>query len=426
MTDSDFLKPGSLPFCAGCGHHLVARNTARALARLSLDPLDVVLVTDIGCHGIVDRFFLTHTVHGLHGRAAALGAGIAAGLGRGKVIVFMGDGGASIGIQHLVECASRNFPLSVVVHNNMLYGMTGGQPSAMTPCGFRTAVMPGGKVEPGYDLCRIIHAAGAENVRRISGAGDFSEELAEAFAVPGFSLVEVVESCPSYGIRHNPGRKPADIARDAGLEFGVWQNPGRPVARLSPRADCQSLLELERLTVNWSSPLRGRFSVLVAGSAGGRVQQAAEALARAAVSTGLNASKKGAYPVTVGTGYSAAELILSSEPILHTGVVQPDAAVVVSADGLNYAGKVVQRMAAGQLVIDDGLELPPTGARVWRRPFQKLAGVKDAALLALLFLLRCNPVIPTAALLAAAKSGRGTDLFALLERLDEVRDSAIS
>lgn len=424
MTEADFLRPEPLPFCPGCGHHLVARNTARALARLGLNPLDVVLVTDIGCHGIIDRFFLTHTVHGLHGRAAALGAGIAANLGRGKVLAFMGDGGASIGIQHLIEGASRNFPLTVVVHNNMLYGMTGGQPSAITPCGFRTAVMPEGKVESGYDLCRIIHAAGAQHVRRVNGAGDFSGELAEALAVPGFSLVEVIESCPSYGIRHNPGRKPADIARDAGLEFGVWQNPDRPVARLSARVSLPSLLELESVPVRCSSPLRGRYSVLLAGSAGGRVQQAAEALARAAISAGLHASKKGTYPVTVGTGYSVAEVLLSARPILYTGVGQPDALCIVSADGLGYAGKVAERMRDGLVLIDDSLAPPPTGAEVHREPFQKLAGPKDAALLALLLLLRGNPVVPVDALLAAAPAGRGTDFSALLNRLAEAGKSA--
>ena len=73
-----FLTPGELPFCKGCGHHTVAENTERALQTLGMKPLDVVIVTDIGCHGIIDKHFLTNTVHGLHGRSVALGAGIAA------------------------------------------------------------------------------------------------------------------------------------------------------------------------------------------------------------------------------------------------------------------------------------------------------------------------------------------------------------
>ena len=73
---SEFLAKPDFPYCKGCGHHLIARNTVRALEALECDPLDVVLVTDIGCHGIVDASFATHTIHGLHGRAVALGSGV--------------------------------------------------------------------------------------------------------------------------------------------------------------------------------------------------------------------------------------------------------------------------------------------------------------------------------------------------------------
>ena len=94
MTAKPFLKEGGLPFCKGCGHSHVANNTEKALQRMGIDPLDVVLITDIGCHGIVDKSFLTHTVHGLHGRAVALAGGIFAGLEdpAKKVIAFIGDG----------------------------------------------------------------------------------------------------------------------------------------------------------------------------------------------------------------------------------------------------------------------------------------------------------------------------------------------
>lgn len=58
---SDFLTRPDFPFCKGCSHHHVARNTARALEAASFSPLDVVLVTDIGCHGIVDGCFASPT-----------------------------------------------------------------------------------------------------------------------------------------------------------------------------------------------------------------------------------------------------------------------------------------------------------------------------------------------------------------------------
>ncbi len=424
MSESAFIRPEPLPFCAGCGHHLVARSTARALARIGLKPLSVVLVTDIGCHGIVDQFFLTHTVHGLHGRAAALGAGIAAGLSQGKVIVFMGDGGASIGLQHLVECARRNFPLSVVVHNNMLYGMTGGQPSALTPCGFRTPLIPEGKPDPGLDLCRVIRAAGAPYVQRVASSANLPEALAEAFVTPGFSLVEVIETCPSYGLKYNPDKKPEAIAEQAGFEFGTWRNQvEQPVFRLHPDPGRPSLFtDLGSTPEKKFSPPENfsRTAVLIAGSAGGGVQQTAEALAAAAIAAGIYATKKGTYPVTVGTGYSVAEVILSPDPILFTGIDKPDVAIIVSPDGLRYAEKTVRRMDAGLLVIDSALPLPESGANVLRQPFGKIAGNKNAALLALLFLLQTTNLLPPAALieqLKATSRGRRDSLPKLLDQL---------
>ena len=76
----NILNTDSLPFCKGCGHDLISKNTAKALEKMGLSPLDVIVVTDIGCHGIIDKSLNTHTIHGLHGRSAALGAGIAFGI----------------------------------------------------------------------------------------------------------------------------------------------------------------------------------------------------------------------------------------------------------------------------------------------------------------------------------------------------------
>ncbi|MCR4423831.1 MAG: thiamine pyrophosphate-dependent enzyme [candidate division WOR-3 bacterium] len=418
MAESLFLSTKPLPFCPGCSHHLVVRHTAKALEQLGLKPLEVVLVTDIGCHGIVDPYFRTHTVHGLHGRSSALGAGIAAARKGGKVVVYLGDGGASIGLQHLIECARMNFPLTVLVLNNMLYGMTGGQPSSLTPCGFRTPLRPEGKLEPHYDLCRIVHSAGAEYVSRVNGTGDFSAALVEAFGIPGFSLVEVVETCTSYGLKFNPGQKTGEIAHNAGLEFGVWRNPGKSVFRLSLNTNRGSLFKESSIAVQWTAKLQNRLGILVGGSAGGRVQQAAEMLARASIASGLYATKKGTYPVTVGTGYSIAELILARQPIRYSGIEVPEVAVIVSPDGLSYSEGLLGEMKGGLLLIDEALNSPSTGAKVVTQPFVKTAGTKNAALLALLYLLKITETVPVAALLNEIKmaSREGPEVASRLEK----------
>lgn len=404
MVESPFLSSKPLPFCPGCSHHLVVRNTAKALLRLGLKPLEVVLVTDIGCHGIVDPYFRTHTIHGLHGRSAAFGAGVAAALTYGKVVVYMGDGGASLGLQHLIECARLNFPLTVLVLNNMVYGMTGGQPSSLTPCGFRTPLRPEGKPEPHYDLCRIVHSAGALFVSRINGRSDFTEELVEALEVPGFSLVEVVETCTSYGLKYNPGQKIEELVHRAGLEFGVWRNPERPVFKLTLDRNRGSLLKEKPIAVQWSTRVQNRIGIVIAGSAGGGVQQAGELLASAAIASGLYTTKKGTYPVTVGTGYSVAEVIIRKAPIIFTGIQNPDVGVVVSSSGLSYVERLLGGMKQGLLLIDESLPSPPTGAKEVKLPFVKTAGPKNAVLLAILYLAKSTGIIPLGALFNEVKN----------------------
>ncbi len=403
-----FLSLENLPFCKGCGHNIVSQNLEKALSSLpGLSPLDVIVVTDIGCIGIIDKQFTTHTVHGLHGRSVALAAGIAMALDdpKKKVIALLGDGGATIGLQHLMEAAQRNIPLTVIVHNNMLYGMTGGQPSGLTPRGFKTPIMPDGKPQTGYDLCKVLHAAGAPSVRRILALGDFSAELADALQVEGFSFVEAMELCPSYGVKFNPNRKLDDIAKEAGIEIGKWRTTGeRPSFHAERREKRPSLIENEKaIPVRYTSTLKGRYTIVLSGSAGEGVQSAAEYLAQAAIACGLHATKKGSYPVTVGVGFSMAEIILSSEPIHFTGISEPDAVLVTSGDGLGKVRGIVEKMSRGTVYLDSTLEAPATKASVVKHDFRGPLGGRSAVFVALVTLLGRNSVIPPEAFVTVLK-----------------------
>ena len=113
--ETKFINTKTLPFCNGCSHTTISQNTEKALQKLGKSLLDVILVTDIGCLGIIDKTFDTHTVHGLHGRSVALASGVSAGINdpSKKVIVFIGDGGATIGMQHLLDAAHNGYNMTV-------------------------------------------------------------------------------------------------------------------------------------------------------------------------------------------------------------------------------------------------------------------------------------------------------------------------
>lgn len=384
MDNIKFLSGTELPFCKGCGHSLVAQNFERALVKLNINLLDVIVVSDIGCHGIIDKSLLCHTVHGLHGRSVALAGGISAGLNNPdkKVIVFIGDGGATIGMQHLIAAAHLGFNITVLVHNNMLYGMTGGQPSEFTPEGFKTPTLPEGKSKSGIDLCEVITAAGASYVERIVGIGDYSDSLARAFSAKGFSLVEVMEICTSYGVKSNPGMKLGKLVEEVHLPVKVYTTSDKEKIYITQVNESTPSLINEKfnVTTKFANNLNKPISLMLSGSAGEGVQSAAEFFSKAAMLAGLNTTKKGSYPVTVGVGFSASEIIVSPQPILYTGSPIPDVLIITSQDGLNYARTAAGKMKSGLLLIDESLDAPVTGATVIKVPFRERVGVRNSAI----------------------------------------------
>jgi pyruvate/2-oxoacid:ferredoxin oxidoreductase beta subunit len=396
-----YLKEERLPFCNGCGHTNISESTNKALQKSGLNLLDVILVTDIGCHGIVDKNFKTHTVHGLHGRSVALASGISAGINNPdkKVIVFIGDGGVTIGMQHIIDAAHRNFNLTVVVHNNMLYGMTGGQSSEFTPLGFKTPTVPDGVKTQGFDICGLVSAAGASYVARVLGIGDISDQLAVAFSKKGFSLLEVMEICPSYGVKSNPGMKLSKVVEEAGLDVKVYADHPHDGFKTNIRRGFPSLIEKQvPVPVKYQSSIKKSVSIMISGSAGEGVQLAAELFAKSAIASGLNVTKKGSYPVTVGIGFSSSDIIISPEEILYTASPKPDVMIITSEDGLAYSRGALNNMDMGLLIIDEELDVPNTSVEVHRFPFRKMAGNKTAALFSLLYYLKKKETFPVEAL----------------------------
>jgi pyruvate/2-oxoacid:ferredoxin oxidoreductase beta subunit/Pyruvate/2-oxoacid:ferredoxin oxidoreductase gamma subunit len=407
---TSLLNTTALPFCKGCGHDLIAKNIAKAIERRNIDILDVISVTDIGCHGIIDKALNSHTVHGLHGRSVALGAGISFGITdkQKKIIVFVGDGGATIGLQHIMEAARLNLNMTVIIHNNFLYGMTGGQTSGLTPTGFATTTSYDGNPFGGYDLCSMSHAAGAAYVTRIIGMGDISETLEKAFRVDGFSLVEILEICPSYGVKLNPKRKFAEIVESSGKPLGEWvierpafvAHQGRKIANL--------LSKLPKIEQGKTSDLQKPLSIVLSGSAGEGIQLAAGLITKAAIKSNLEVTQKGSYPVTVGVGFSTAELNLSPNEINFHGIDIPDVAIITSVDGLGHSKKRIEAMKEGTLFIDSSLPVPSTGANVVQHDFRSI-GARDASIFAVFYFAAKTGIITVDALLATIEEEGKSD-----------------
>jgi Pyruvate/2-oxoacid:ferredoxin oxidoreductase gamma subunit len=196
-----------------------------------------------------------------------------------------------------------------------------------------------------------------------------------------------------------------ELAGEAGYELGVLRDEPRPAAVKAPVIEPGAGRGAPAAPrPAFSSALRARTGIVLAGTAGERVQTAATLLAEAAILSGLHATQKNDNPVTQGTGFSVSEVILSPGPIGFTGIERPDAVLVVSNDGraeLERAG-VFTRVDANTMVLADGeVTLPPLPCAVHRLPLRGAAGAKGAAAAAAAWWLRRTGALDPAAFEAA-------------------------
>ncbi len=417
-TPKKILTGKKFPFCPGCGHGIAINNLAKVLADLGYRPEDIVIVSDIGCSGLIDPLFATHTIHGLHGRSPALGLGVAMGLehkGNKKTIAFIGDGGATIGLQHILENARRNVDMTLIVLNNLLYGMTGGQISGLSTQKFKEIVDFETDIPP-FNIIQLAHASGARFAARVDEPRHMKEILKRAIETEGFSIVEIESLCPSYGMK-----KLNELLEVVEPEE-VYENP-RPAThiRFSERPslfDRQPVFE-----VRYKPGAFKRQGFVIAGSAGGGVQSVGKQLATAGILSGLHTTMKGEYPITVGTGFSVAEVIFDHEPIYYTGLDDDFIAVIVSEDGLEKIRKRIKPDT--KVYLDESLakkhELP--AREIITKPFGKIVNRKAAALLATAYMLQREGFIPLEALREVLSQHRLAKVFLeTLDRLEQLQD----
>jgi 2-oxoglutarate/2-oxoacid ferredoxin oxidoreductase subunit beta len=435
---SDYLASNArFPYCKGCSHGVVLRALGEALTQLQLLPEHVVVVTDIGCVGLADAMLATpHTVHTTHGRSTAFAAGMALAdevLGQGalKLIVLIGDGGAMIGLNHLVHAALLNADVTVLVHNNFLFGMTGGQNSAYTPLEFVTSTTPWGNCVPPLDLGQLLLASRASFVaRKLATDRDLSAVLARAIAHPGFASVEVLELCTAYATRWNQltGAQLKNVADAAGYQLGILREELRPrfsaSARMPP-VPAEGAAREASSDVHWS--LERSVGLVLAGTAGEHVQSAASLLVSAAMHAGLHVTQKNDNPVTQGTGFSLSEMILSPEEVLYTGIEKPDALLIVSEDGqreLERNGALRQVSETTLVLADTELALPELPARVLRLPFRRATGPKLAATAAVVTWLNFTRALPLEPIWQAIRMRFRDDANPIIAKLTALLEGA--
>lgn len=209
-----FMRTQRLPhiWCPGCGNGIVTKAMLEAINASGIDPDKTVIVSGIGCSSRATGYLNFDTVHTTHGRALTFATGIKLAKPELNVFVVTGDGDATaIGGNHLIHAARRNIDINVILYNNNIYGMTGGQYSPLTPQGKFATTAPYGNLERTFDICELVHSAGATYVGRstVFHTKLLTDLIKNAIQNPGFSFIEAVSICPiSYGRRNKMGAAP--------------------------------------------------------------------------------------------------------------------------------------------------------------------------------------------------------------------------
>lgn len=225
-----YFRPGRLPhiWCPGCSNGIVTGAIVKAIDRVGIEKDEMAIVSGIGCSSRASGYVDFNTVHSAHGRAIPFATGIKLAKPEMKVLVVTGDGDCTaIGGNHLIHAARRNIDLTVVVFNNNIYGMTGGQYSPLTPTHSKASTAPYKTVDPAFDLSNLAKGAGATFVAR--GTAFHTQQLVDIIAQgikhKGFSIIEVICSCPiSYGRQNKLGDAPNMMKwqRDHAVPITAW------------------------------------------------------------------------------------------------------------------------------------------------------------------------------------------------------------
>ena len=199
----------SAGFCPGCGHGLASRLVGETAEELNIVE-KLVTVVDVACCSFNIDYWNFDTIMAAHGRDIPTAVGVKHVRPGCPVLAYMGDGAAySIGMAETIHAALRNDPVTAIVINNSVFGMTGGQMAPTTLPGERTATSPKGK-DParygtlsGVELLKgmdIAYLARAELVG-VGGMAKAKRYIKKALEHQlngdGFSLVELLSPCPT-------------------------------------------------------------------------------------------------------------------------------------------------------------------------------------------------------------------------------------
>jgi 2-oxoglutarate ferredoxin oxidoreductase subunit beta len=194
-----------IQWCPGCGNFAIYNALKKVLEKVleegKLKEENIALVSGIGCYGYITNYYHLNSFHGIHGRVPPLATGIKVANPNLLVIGFVGDGDAyAEGMSHTIHAARRNTDITLIVHDNGVYGLTTGQFTPTSPKGFKGRSTPFGNVENPINPITLMLVSQASFVAR-GYSGDLKHLeyiLEKAIFHKGFSFVDILQPCVTF------------------------------------------------------------------------------------------------------------------------------------------------------------------------------------------------------------------------------------
>jgi 2-oxoglutarate ferredoxin oxidoreductase subunit beta len=185
-------------WCPGCGNFGLLGAFKKAVRRLREK---IIISAGIGCHGKIFDYLKLSGLYSIHGRSMATVQGMKIANPDLKPVTFVGDGDAfGEGLAHMVFAAKRNADITVIMHDNAVYGLTTGQFTPVSEKGFKGPSTPRGSVEEPLNPLALMLESGASFVARGYPVklSHLAEIMVQAVEHEGFSFVDVLQPCVSF------------------------------------------------------------------------------------------------------------------------------------------------------------------------------------------------------------------------------------
>jgi 2-oxoglutarate ferredoxin oxidoreductase subunit beta len=198
---NDLQTTAKNTWCPGCGNFGILMAFKRAIVELGLERHQVLLVSGIGCHGKMIDYVNVNGFHGIHGRVLPIATGIKLVNPDLKVVGFSGDADCyDEGFEHFTHAMRRNVNITLIVHDNMVLGLTTGQATATSMKGFKTKSTPYGTIPVPLNPIAVAIVSDCSFVAR-GFSGDMvhlQKLMVEAINHKGFSFIDVFQPCVTF------------------------------------------------------------------------------------------------------------------------------------------------------------------------------------------------------------------------------------